>query len=107
VTAGGGICHSEVSIESNDVLHGVQLWVALPNSDRDTGRDFAHYVPTQVFLPGAVARVSPGERPGTRSPVHTFAQLLGAKSDLDVDAGLDIDGDLAFEHGVLCDAGPV
>jgi quercetin 2,3-dioxygenase len=107
MTAGAGICHSEVSIESNDALHGVQLWVALPDSDRDTGRDFAHYVPTQVFLPGAEARVFLGELAGHRSPVHTFTPLLGAQIDLDVDAGLDIDVDPAFEHGVLCDVGPV
>ena len=44
MTAGAGICHSEVSVESQAALHGVQLWVALPASDRDTGRDFAHYV---------------------------------------------------------------
>jgi hypothetical protein len=107
MTAGAGICHSEVSIESNAVLHGVQLWVALPDSDRDTGRDFGHYVPTQVFLPGAVARVFLGELAGHRSPVHTFTPLLGAQIDLDVNAGLDIDVDPAFEHGVLCDVGPV
>jgi redox-sensitive bicupin YhaK (pirin superfamily) len=107
MTAGAGICHSEVSIEPNGVLHGVQLWVALPDSDRDTGRDFAHYVPTQVFLPGAVARVFLGELAGHRSPVHTFTPLLGAQIDLDVNAGLDIDVDPAFEHGVLCDVGPV
>src|ERR1700741_1979723 len=107
MTAGGGICHSEVSIESNDALHGVQLWVALPDSDRDTVRDFAHYVPTQVFLPGAVARGFLGELAGPRSPVHTFTPLLGAQIDIDVAAGLDIDVNPAFEHGVLCDMGRV
>ena len=45
MTAGAGICHSEVSTAATTVLHGVQLWVALPDSDRDTGRDFAHYAP--------------------------------------------------------------
>ncbi len=54
------------------MLHGVQLWVALPDSDRDTGRDFAHYVPAAISLPGAVARVFLGELAGSRSPVHTF-----------------------------------
>jgi redox-sensitive bicupin YhaK (pirin superfamily) len=107
MTAGAGICHSEVSIESKGVLHGVQLWVALPDSDRDAGRDFAHYVPAEFSLPGAVARVFLGELAGHRSPVHTFTPLLGVQLDLDVNAGLDIDVDPAFEHGVLCDVGPV
>jgi redox-sensitive bicupin YhaK (pirin superfamily) len=107
MTAGAGICHSEVSIAPNAVLHGVQLWVALPDSDRNTGRDFAHYAPTRVPLPGAEARVFLGELAGHRSPVHTFTPLLGAQIDLDVNAALDLDVDPAFEHGVLCDVGPV
>jgi hypothetical protein len=107
MTAGAGICHSEVSVDSDAVLHGVQLWVALPDSDRDTGRDFAHYAPGPLSLPGAVARVFLGELADHRSPVPTFTPLLGAQVDLDVNAGLDIDVNPAFEHGVLCDAGPV
>jgi redox-sensitive bicupin YhaK (pirin superfamily) len=107
MTAGAGICHSEVSVESGAVLHGVQLWVALPDSDRDTGRDFAHYAPTPISLPGAVARVFVGELAGSRAPVHAFTPLLGAQLDVDAHAHLDLDVDPAFEHGVLCDVGAV
>jgi len=107
MTAGAGICHSEVSIESDAVLHGVQLWVALPDSDRDTSRGFAHYAPAPISLPGAVARVFLGELAGSRSPVRTFTPLLGAQLDLEPNAALDIAVDPGFEHGVLCDAGPV
>jgi quercetin 2,3-dioxygenase len=107
MTAGAGICHSEVSVQSSADLHGVQLWVALPDSDRDAGRDFAHYAPTPISLPGAVARVFLGELAGSRSPVHTFTPLLGAQIDLDRNAALDIDVDPAFEHGVLCDSGAI
>jgi redox-sensitive bicupin YhaK (pirin superfamily) len=107
MTAGAGICHSEVSIDSNAALHGVQLWVALPGSDRDIGRDFAHYAPAPAALPGATARVFLGELAGARSPVHTFSPLVGAQIDLRPGAALDIEVDPAFEHGVLCDLGPV
>jgi quercetin 2,3-dioxygenase len=107
MTAGAGICHSEVSIEADAVLHGVQLWVALPGSDRGAGRDFAHYVPAPIALPGAVAWVFLGELAGSRSPVHTFTPLLGAQIDLVANAGLDIEVDPSFEHGVLCDSGSV
>jgi redox-sensitive bicupin YhaK (pirin superfamily) len=109
MTAGAGICHSEVSVESraDAVLHGAQLWVALPDSDRDTGRDFAHYAPTPIALPGAVARVFLGELASSRSPVHTFTPLLGAQLDLDANALVDLDVDPTFEHGVLCDVGAV
>lgn len=107
MTAGAGICHSEVSVESEAVLHGVQLWAALPDSDRDTGRGFAHYVPEPISLPGAVARVFLGELAGSRSPVPTCTPLLGAQIDLDGNAELHLDVDPAFEYGVLCDAGAV
>ena len=107
MTAGAGICHSEVSVESAAVLHGVQLWLALPDSDRDTGRNFAHYVPSPISLPGAVARVFLGELASNRSLVQTFTPLLGAQIDLDTNARLDIDVDPAFEHGLLCDQGEV
>jgi hypothetical protein len=107
MTAGAGICHSEVSVASDAVLHGVQLWVALPDSDRDTRRGFAHYVPEPISLPGAVVRVFLGELAGSHSAVPTFTPLLGAQIDLDGDAELHLDVDPAFEHGVLCDAGTV
>jgi quercetin 2,3-dioxygenase len=106
MTAGAGICHSEVSGEAG-LLHGAQLWVALPDSARDTGRDFAHYAPPPVSLPDAVARVFLGELAGSRSPVRAFTPLLGAQIDLDPQARLDLDVDPTFEHGVLCDAGDV
>lgn len=107
MTAGAGICHSEVSVDTGAALHGAQLWVALPNSDRETGRGFAHHAPPPISLPGAVARVFLGELAGSRSPVHTFTPLLGAQLDLDSNARLDLDVDPAFEHGVLCDVGAV
>jgi redox-sensitive bicupin YhaK (pirin superfamily) len=105
MTAGAGICHSEVSTAATTVLHGVQLWVALPDSDRDTGRDFAHHAPKPLALSGAVLRVFLGELAGSRSPVHTFTPLLGAQIDLDPGARVDLDVDPSFEHGVLLDRG--
>ncbi len=107
MTAGAGICHSEVSVPSPGALHGAQLWVALPDADRDAGRDFAHYVPRPTALPGAVARVFLGELSGSRSPVRTFTPVLGAQLDLEPRARLRLDVDPAFEHGVLCDVGSV
>jgi redox-sensitive bicupin YhaK (pirin superfamily) len=107
MTAGAGICHSEVSTSATTVLHGVQLWVALPDSDRDTGRDFAHFVPTPRAIDDATVRVFLGELAGDRSPVHTFTPLLGAQIDLEPGADLTLDIDATFEHGVLLDQGTV
>jgi redox-sensitive bicupin YhaK (pirin superfamily) len=107
MTAGAGICHSEVSTAATTTLHGVQLWVALPRADRDTARDFAHYVPTPRRLGGATVRVFLGELAGDRSPVHTFSPLLGAQIDLEPGADSTVDVDPTFEHGVLLDQGSV
>ncbi len=105
MTAGAGICHSEVSTTAASILHGAQLWVALPESDRDTGRDFAHYVPAPRDVDSAQVRVFLGELAGDRSPVPTNTALLGAQIDLAPGASVTFDVDRGFEHGVLLDQG--
>lgn len=107
MTAGAGICHSEVSTPATTVLHGVQLWVALPESARDGARDFAHYAPPAVAIDGATVRVFLGALVGQRSPVHTFTPLLGAQLDVAPRATLALDVDPTFEHGALLDRGDV
>jgi quercetin 2,3-dioxygenase len=107
MTAGAGICHSEVSTARTAILHGVQLWVALPDFDRDTARDFAHHVPQPLSLDGATLRVFVGELNGIKSPVHTFTPLLGAELDVAAGADIALDVDPQLEHGVLVDQGDV
>ncbi|MFN8032745.1 MAG: pirin family protein [Mycobacterium sp.] len=107
MTAGAGICHSEVSTPQTTLLHGVQLWVALPDSARHTGRNFEHHVPQHFTHTGATIRLFLGELAGQRSPVHTFTPLLGAQVDLAAGSHADLDVDSAFEHGVLLDLGVV
>ena len=107
MTAGRGIAHSEVSTPATTTLHGVQLWLALPDHARDTARDFEHYAPEEVRVDGASLRVFLGSLAGETSPVRTFTPLLGAELVLDVGADVELDVDPAFEHGVLVDLGRV
>ena len=107
MTGGHGVCHSEVSTAGTDTLHGVQLWLALPDAHRDTPRAFEHHAPDAVDLVGAAVRVFLGELAGIVSPVETFSPLLGAELILDPHATLALDVDPAFEHGVLVDTGEV
>ena len=94
MSAGHGISHSEVSTPGTDTLHGVQLWLALPDAHRDTPRAFEHHAPDAVDLVGAAARVFLGELAGIVSPVETFSPLLGAELILDPHATLALDVDL-------------
>ncbi|MGK4591179.1 pirin family protein [Amycolatopsis sp. w19] len=107
MTAGHGIAHSEVSTPDTSTLHGVQLWIALPGEHRDTVRDFRHYAPPLLDLPGATARVFLGSLAGTTSPVPAFTPLLGAELTVGPGATVALDVDPAFEHGVLQDIGSV
>ncbi|MES4892268.1 pirin family protein [Streptomyces sp. NPDC096012] len=107
MTGGHGISHSEVSTPGTTVLHGVQLWVALPGEHRDTAPDFQHHVPEPVCLDGAALRVFLGSLAGAVSPVRTFTPLLGAEIVLEPRAALTLAVDPGFEHGVLVDRGEV
>lgn len=107
MTGGRGICHSEVSTPETTILHGVQLWVALPDAARDAPRNFEHYVPPVAPLTGGSVRVFLGSLAGSQSPVHTFTPLLGAELTIEPRAEVRLDVDPTFEHGVLVDAGAI
>lgn len=107
MTAGSGIAHSEFSTPETTVLHGVQLWVALPDEHRFAAPAFEHHVPPVLDVDGARVLVFLGSLFGQISPVRTFTPLLGAEVTLRPGQQLDIDVDPTFEHGVLVDTGSV
>ena len=107
MTAGSGVAHSEVSTPDTTVLHGVQLWVALPDEARHVPRSFDHHVPEPVHLDGAAVRVLLGTLAGRTSPAPAYTPLVGAEVVLDPGAAIDLEVAPAFEHGVLVDRGPV
>lgn len=105
MTAGRGISHSEMSTTNATTLHGVQLWVALPDHARFTDPTFAHYVPEPVIKNGVTSRVFLGSLLGQTSPVNTFTPLVGAQLDLEAGVRLELPLDTAFEYGLLLDDG--
>lgn len=107
MTGGFGICHSEVSTPGTTTLHGVQLWVALPEEHRNAERDFQHYAPEPVRIDGAEIRVFLGSLAGEVSPVRTFTPLIGAEILLQPRATITLAVDPGFEHGLLVDQGDV
>ncbi|MFB7188024.1 pirin family protein [Streptomyces sp. NPDC056230] len=107
MTGGHGISHTEVSTPGTTVLHGVQLWLALPDEHRHAPRDFQHHAPEPLRVDGAELRVFLGTLAGQTSPVRTFTPLLGAELLLDPGATVTLDVDPAFEHGLLVDEGDI
>ncbi|MDX3382398.1 pirin family protein [Streptomyces niveiscabiei] len=107
MTGGHGICHSEVTTPATTLVHGVQLWLALPGEHRSAARDFQHHVPDPVRLDGAELRVFLGTLAGSASPVRVFTPLLGAELVLAPHAEVTLTVDPSFEHGVLVDTGTV
>lgn len=107
MTAGRGISHSEVSTPATRVLHGAQLWVALPETHRHAEPGFVHHAPPELNGPGWTARVFLGSLLGETSPVPTATPLLGAEIRLAPGTSLGLAVESGFEHGVLVDQGAV
>ncbi|MFE6254781.1 pirin family protein [Agromyces sp. NPDC057865] len=107
MTAGRGISHSEVSTPGTTTLHGVQLWVALPEASRQIGPFFEHAETEATIVDDATVRVFVGSLAGLDADVTVFSELLGAQVDLPAGGRAALDLEPTFEHGVLVDAGPV
>lgn len=83
MTAGRGIVHSERTPpalrESGQVVHALQLWVALPEELEETNPSFSHYdahqLPT-IDGDGIALRILLGEAFGVSSPVRTCSPTL-------------------------------
>jgi hypothetical protein len=81
MTAGRGIAHAETTPDgATEPLHGVQLWVALPDGDRGGEPHFEHHADLPTALDGAGrVRVLAGELAGLSSPARTSTPLVGAE----------------------------
>jgi quercetin 2,3-dioxygenase len=108
MTAGRGIAHAEESPAEHDpVLHGVQLWVALPDRDRHVAAAFEHHPQLPVTRLGDfMTTVFMGELAGARSDATAFSPVLGAElTAAAAPACCVLPLDPAFEHVVFVTAG--
>lgn len=83
MVAGKGIVHSERERpEINSIehrLHGLQLWLALPEKDEEIDPAFYHYPASSIpatSVDGVALRVLMGTAFGLTSPVLTYASTL-------------------------------
>jgi redox-sensitive bicupin YhaK (pirin superfamily) len=108
MTAGRGIVHSERADPAfraaGGAMHGVQIWLALPDAHEDDAPSFEHH--PQSTLPAIApavdvrGRVLFGEAYGARSPIrHPSAPLL---VDLELSAGATVElSDNAAERAIF------
>jgi redox-sensitive bicupin YhaK (pirin superfamily) len=110
MTAGHGIAHAEVSPpDAPRLLHGVQLWVCLPDEVRDsTPPAFTHLADLPTYTEhGVTVRVLVGSLAGETSPAPAFTPLVGAEVTLTTGAEATVPLDPSFEYGVLVAQGGV
>ena len=95
MVSGKGIVHSERTAPdkraTGQVMHGLQLWLALPDQDEDCDPAFYHY--DAVDIPGfsenrCQIKLLIGEAYGLRSPVITHCPTLYFECRLDAGASL-------------------
>jgi redox-sensitive bicupin YhaK (pirin superfamily) len=89
MVAGRGIVHSErerpevVALERR--LHGLQLWLALPEEFEEVEPAFYHYPSAQIprhQVNGVALRVLMGAAYGVVSPVKTYSETLYIEADM-------------------------
>ncbi|WP_329237305.1 pirin family protein [Streptomyces sp. NBC_01460] len=107
MTSGRAISHSEESPEPHGrILHGAQLWVALPDADRHVEPHFQHHTDLPaVTAPGLTATVILGELDGARSPGRAYTPIVGADLTLADGAEARLPLDPGYEYAVLSMSG--
>jgi redox-sensitive bicupin YhaK (pirin superfamily) len=97
MTAGSGIVHSERSPANQrslgPLLHGMQLWVALPTAHEEVAPSFQHHPASTiplVELPGARLRIVAGNAYGALSPAQVLSPLFYVEAQLDPGAELPL-----------------
>jgi len=96
MTSGRGISHSERfdgMRASGGPLHGLQAWVALPESHEEDMPTFEHYASSQIAgfeLPRGRGRLIAGSAFGMTSGVHTHSPLFYVHLELQPGARLEV-----------------
>jgi hypothetical protein len=97
MTAGRGIVHSERTGDEERArgprVHGIQLWVALPQEHEETEPEFHHHPAEtlpELAQSGARLRVLAGSAYDVSSPVHTFSPLFYAEAIIPAGAKIEL-----------------
>lgn len=113
MTAGRGIVHSERTPpderRDGQLLHGVQIWVALPQQEAEIAPEFHHHdreTLPRIRQPGMEAVLIAGNAYGLQAPVKVFAPMFLLEVRLDAGTELALPQEHA-ERGVFVVDGEV
>jgi quercetin 2,3-dioxygenase len=109
MTSGRAIAHSEESpADRPPLLHGVQLWIALPRERRFGEPEFAHHpdLPVITTPEGVRITVVAGQFAGERSPARVYTPLVGVEVALPGPGRFTLPAADGFEYGVMSADGP-
>ena len=109
MTAGRAISHSEETPATHSpILHGVQLWIALPDRDRHADPHFEHHGDLPILMDaGAIATVIMGDLGGVASPARVYSPLVGAEVHVQAGAGGRLPLQPDWEYAALALSGVV
>jgi redox-sensitive bicupin YhaK (pirin superfamily) len=114
MTAGSGVTHSERTPErlrhTDKSLHGLQIWIALPEELEETKPDFAHIEGKSLpgwHSEGADFKLIAGTLDGHRSPVPVYSPLYMLEIKAGVDTNIDLKDILYGESGLYVVEGSI
>ncbi|MDR3478435.1 MAG: pirin family protein [Gammaproteobacteria bacterium] len=101
MTAGKGIAHSEESLP-DDVLHGVQLWIALPDEARQCEPEFSHYPVLPMHeQDGLLITVLAGDLYHLHAPTKVYSPLVGLDLNALNNVATTLPLNPEFEYGIM------
>jgi len=103
MTSGAAIAHAERTPTGTvGRMSGVQLWTALPATDRNMKASFQHVERVPLAeRPGGVVQVFAGAADGLQSPAAYYSGIFGGDIQLHPNADLDLPLEARFEYAAL------
>lgn len=102
MTAGHGISHTEDSAAEGARMHAAQLWIALPDAERDRAPAFQNHpvLPVRPLGDWQVT-VLAGSALGATSPAQVFTPLVGLELLAPAAGEVRLPLDPGFEHAAM------
>lgn len=103
MTAGRGISHSEdAASDAPGRIHLAQLWIALPDAERQRAPAFEHYPSLPTFdADGVRITLLAGSALGETSPATVYTPLIGLDLRATAAARTRLELEPVFEHAAL------